>query len=249
VPFTTTSSLLPFGLTALSVVATFLGGIFTLRLTLKERLHYVLSFSAGALLGAAFFDLLPESIDLVTSGAPVVAAAGFAFYLVLTYWVGEKRARAGDFAAASLALHSLLDGTAIGLAFKAGAAVGIPVALAIISHDFADGVNTVGVILRNRPEGSPTYHSAPQAALQARAFRWLIVDALAPMVGVLGALLFTAPREALGAGLAFFAGTFIYIGAVDLLPGKQHAYPRGRTLLCVLGGMLAMYAARKLGSV
>ena len=42
--------------------ATLIGGLFALHL--KDRLHLVLGFSAGAILAVAFFDLLPEAIFL-----------------------------------------------------------------------------------------------------------------------------------------------------------------------------------------
>ena len=40
--------------------ATLLGGLFALRF--KDKLHLILGFSAGAVIGLAFFDLLPEAI-------------------------------------------------------------------------------------------------------------------------------------------------------------------------------------------
>jgi ZIP family zinc transporter len=42
-----------------ALISTFLGGIFALRF--KDKLHLILGFSAGAIIGVAFFDLLPES--------------------------------------------------------------------------------------------------------------------------------------------------------------------------------------------
>ncbi len=40
-------------------VMTLLGGLFALYL--QDRLHLILGFSAGAVIGVAFFDLVPES--------------------------------------------------------------------------------------------------------------------------------------------------------------------------------------------
>ena len=63
--------------------ATYLGGLFALKL--KDRLHLVLGFSAGALLGVAFFDLLPEALSLGSSVHTIMmlVALGFAIYLLL----------------------------------------------------------------------------------------------------------------------------------------------------------------------
>src|SRR4051812_47493885 len=68
-----------------TAAATLLGGLFALRL--KDQLHLILGFSAGAVVAVAFFDLLPESIHIGTAYDPSVllsvAALGFLMYLAL----------------------------------------------------------------------------------------------------------------------------------------------------------------------
>ena len=93
-----------------------------------------------------------------------------------------------------LCLHSLLDGVAIGLAFQASRAVGIVVAIAVLTHDFSDGINTMNIVLKNR-----------RRAL-AGAFRWLLLDAAgAGRSASLSTYLFTLPGERFGTALALFA--------------------------------------------
>jgi len=78
--------MLTFAIACAAFCATFAGGLFAL--WLKDKLHLVLGFSAGAVIGVAFFDLLPEAIDL---GQPFHspeaimswAALGFLIYLAL----------------------------------------------------------------------------------------------------------------------------------------------------------------------
>ena len=48
-------------LTALASLSTLLGGWLALRA--RKHIHLLLGFGAGVLLGATFFDLLPEAID------------------------------------------------------------------------------------------------------------------------------------------------------------------------------------------
>ena len=102
-------------------VSTLAGGM--LALGLRDKLHLILGFSAGAVIGVAFFDLLPESIDTARgfqSPAVILAwsALGFLSYLVLDRVLlvhggaVPPRASAG---ALVLCAHSLLDGVAIGL--------------------------------------------------------------------------------------------------------------------------------------
>ena len=210
--------------------STMLGGLFALRL--KDQLHLILGFSAGAVVGVAFFDLMPEALELATKtyAIPTVVstvALGFLIYLVLdraillhSHHEEASRGRAG---AGTLSLHSFLDGVGIGLAFHVSAAVGAVVAVAVLAHDFSDGINTVNFVLKNHGE-------------RARAFRWLLVDALAPVVGVLATFFVAVPEEKLGLLLALFSGFFLYIGASDLIPESHHGHPvRWTTFMTVLG--------------
>ena len=65
---------------------TLLGGTFALRF--KDRLHLILGFSAGAVIGVAFFDLIPEAIELAgkhlrVSQVTSLVAVGFVLFMIL----------------------------------------------------------------------------------------------------------------------------------------------------------------------
>lgn len=223
-------------------VATFVGGSFALRF--RDQLHLILGFSAGAVAGVALFDLLPEAISLGTRyhSPPTVAlciAAGLFGYLVLDRLIllhthsEEEHAehanvRRGAFGALTLSAHSFLDGVAIGVGFQASVAIGLVVTVAVLTHDFSDGINTVNLVLRNGGE-------------RGRAFRWLLVDAVAPVAGVASTLLFRIPESALGLVLAVFVGTFLYLSAADLIPESHHRHPRALTTLMTLLGAGVLY--------
>ena len=230
-----------------TVISTFLGGLFALRF--KDKLHLILGFSAGALIGVAFFDLLPEALALagkqyqpefITS----IVALGFLLYMGIDRLVtlhahdaehagGESR---GTLGAGSLTFHSFLDGLAIGLAFQVSSAVGAIVTTAVLVHDFSDGINTVNLVLKNN--GSVK-----------KAFRWLIIDALAPAFGALSTLFFTLPESALGIILAVFCGFFLYIGASDLLPESYHGHPTKWTTFMTALGMGVLFVAVTLAGI
>jgi zinc transporter ZupT len=215
--------------------STMLGGYFALRL--KDQLHLILGFSAGAVMGVAFFDLMPESLDLASgkyaaSEVLGIVALGFALYMVvdrllLGHSHNDPRA-IGNFGAGTLSIHSFLDGVAIGLGFKVSATVGLIVAAAVLTHDFSDGINTVNFVLKNNGEKS-------------RARRWLFVDALAPVVGVLSTLIFSISGPVLGLLLALYAGFFLYIGASDLVPESYHAHPVSWTTVATVLGMGVLF--------
>jgi ZIP family zinc transporter len=218
--------------------ATMLGGWAALQLS--QRLHLVLGFSAGAVIAVAFFDLLPEALSLETGEARTVvtaAAAGFFLYLLFDRLV-SLQARDGtnwraQIGAGSFSAHSLLDGFAIGIAFQAGQAVGFVVAAAVLVHDFSDGLNTVNVVVKNGGE-------------RKTALRWLVIDALAPLLGAGLSLAVSPPRAILALLLAGFSGFFLYIGASDLLPESQRAFPRPWTTIATLLGAGTLYLATRL---
>lgn len=225
-----------------------LGGLFALRL--RDRLHLILGFSAGAIIGVAFFDLLPEALELGSvsyepSTILAVTALGFLVYLGLDRLMAlhghdgdeeHAHARRGIAGASALSLHSFLDGIGIGLAFQVSSAVGVVVAAAVLAHDFSDGINTVNMIIKN-------------GGARARALRWLAVDALAPVAGILATLLFSVTDEHLGLLLALFAGFFLYIGASDLVPESHHKHPTLWTTAMTIAGATVLFFAIRLAGV
>ena len=218
-------------------VSTLTGGLLALRL--RDKLHLILGFSAGAVIGVAFFDLLPEAVgfgEKFHSPAAILSftAIGFLAYLVLDRMLlFHGDAPRGPFAAGVLCIHSLLDGVAIGLAFQTSHQVGIVVAMAVLTHDFSDGINTMSVMLKN-------------GGSRSHALSWLLADALAPVLGIASTYFFTLPGDGFGTALALFAGFFIYIGASDLIPESYHAHPKFLTTVMTLAGAAALYLATAL---
>lgn len=233
--------------------ATFLGGLLALRF--KDKLHLILGFSAGAVIGVAFFDLIPEAIELSEGFYDVdvvasVIALGFVAYLLFDRFIGghshtaeeccakhnHTQIKRGVLKAGSISVHSFLDGMAIGLAFQVAPEVGAVVAVAVLIHHFSDGLNTVNMI--TRANGS-----------KKLALRWLAIDSLAPAMGVLSTLFFTVSQPILGVVLALFAGSFLYIGAADLLPESHHNHPTWWTTISTVLGILVLYFAIQLAGV
>ncbi len=223
-----------------TATATMLGGMLALRFS--DKLHLILGFSAGAVIGVAFFDLLPESLELAGSAvAPGVmtsiVALGFLVYLFLDRLVmlhahtdEHDHSHGGILGAGSLAIHSVLDGIGIGFAFQLSPSIGAIVAAAVLTHDFSDGLNTVNMIMS-------------AGGSQARAFRWLVVDAIAPVAGIIITLFFTVSAPVLAVILAAFCGFFLYIGTSDLLPESHHRHPTAWTSVMTALGVFVMYVA------
>ena len=189
--------------------ATLAGG--GLALALKGRTRWLMGFTTGAVVGVAVLELLPSAwraAEPASRGPAALVWAGLAFlaYLgldrLLSAAIGQASTHRGHLGAASLTLHSLMDGLVVGLAFHASPAIGATVAAAVIAHDLSDGVNTVNLSLGGG--------SSP-----AVARRWLVADALAPTVGICLAQVLAIPQPGLSPLLAALAGLLLYAGAGD----------------------------------
>jgi ZIP family zinc transporter len=225
-------------LAALTVLSTLAGGFVALRLS--RDLGTAIALTGGVVVAVALFHVLPEAIEAV--GEPnrvgLLVGVGFvAFFLaerllVLHHRDEPEQARAhaqvGAFGAAGLSLHSFIDGLGIGLAFDLDTTTGLLVFLAVISHDFADGLNTVSFVLR-------------QSNDRRRAVRWLTVDAAAPLAGAIVGTSLHVSAHTLGQLLAVYAGFFLFMGATDLLP-HAHEHPSAKRVALTVAGFAGILA-------
>ena len=196
---------------------TIIGGAAAIKF--KKYLPYFFSFAAGSLIAVSFLDLLPESLEISESiGLPtryIMLIVVFSFFLYsllerffLTHDIehgGSHGHIMGPIGAGSLVIHSFFDGVAIGSAFYVSTSMGFIVALAVLSHNFTDGINTVTIMLKNK-------HNTKKAII------FLIMGALAPVLGILLTSAIVIPQNVLAIILAIFTGEFLYIGAATLLP-------------------------------
>lgn len=243
-------------LALLPFASTLLGGAAVLRL--RHRLHPIMGFAAGVVVTTALADLLPEAWDQVGPGHGELvggaAICGFLAFSVLEAFLHRQSFEHGHPPSADphhphehelephgsgsgifgwvgtlgLIAHSTLDGLAIGLGFQASASVGVLITMAVVGHDFADGMNVVTL--------------AFTGGLRRRhAMTVLLLDAVAPVIGVaIGGLVPVSHRQ-LGLLLAVFSGVFIAIGAGHLLPEAQHREPGIRLVaLAALGAALVL---------
>lgn len=242
-----TVAVLVFGVALLTFVSTMLGGLVALRAT--THIGAIIALGAGVRIGAAFFDLAPEAANELGSidTAMVFAGVGFlAFYILerLTLLhvghesgqVLDRHEHVGILGAGGMSVHSFLDGVALGAAFHAGIEIGLLVAVVVVLHDLSDGIGTVSVLMAND-------------ATRRTAFRWLLVDAAAPMVGALVTFALTISGPALGALLGVFVGFFLYVGGAELLPEAHRKERSSWVMLATIAGALFIYAATRIVQV
>lgn len=221
------------------------GGVVAMRAV--RSVAAIIAVGAGIRIGAAFFDLIPESIDQLggsIEAAMIFTAVGFlAFYAVeklTALHVGHETAaelehgqaehrHVGLIGATGMSAHSFLDGVALAAALVVGGGLGLVIAAVVIVHRFSDGIGIVSLLLASR---------TPPVV----AYRWVGVVAIAPVLGVLVGIIIPVPDRVLGGMLAVFAGFFLYIGAAELLP-EAHRAGRSRWLVvATLAGVVAIYA-------
>ncbi len=230
-----------------SFITTLAGGLYALKY--REKLHYIASFSAGVLLGVCFFDIVPEIFEIATEHALSITPAlgmiviGFLFIHLLEKmavihsrheeeYAEHRHPAVGLVGAGGLAAHSFLDGIGIGLAFQVSTEIGIAVSIAVIAHDFCDGLNTVTLLLVNKNT-------------RKKALQLLALDALAPILGALSTLLFHIPNNILLLYLGFFVGFLLYISASDLLPEAHSKHSSYTMLLLTALGALLMFVVTR----
>ncbi|HEY6731595.1 MAG TPA: ZIP family metal transporter [Solirubrobacterales bacterium] len=232
-------------LAGLTVLATLAGGRIGLRFS--NHLETLLALTGGVVVAIALLDVLPEGIEGVgdLDLATALVAAGFlAFFFAERLLVLHDREeavetlsseRVGILGAAGLSAHSFLDGLAIGFAFGVDSATGFLVFIAVIGHDFADGLNTVSYVLR-------------RSGTRRTAVKWLTIDALAPLVGAIVGSQIAISDQSLGYVLCVYCGIFLYIGASDLLPEAHSQGSWARVALTALG-FAVIFAITRLAGI
>ena len=198
------------------------------------------------LITTSLLDLLPQTFRLATSvhvlleSVMALTVVGFLFLYVISRLItahvfskdGEyievKHPLGGLFATSELSVHSFIDGLAIGFGFEADIHVGIIIAIAVICHDFTDGLSTVSVMLNS---GNSLKNS----------LRMLFLDAVAPVLGAVATLFFEVQQYYIVLLLPFFAGGFLYLGASDLLPEAHEKNPQTLTLISCITGFVLIF--------
>jgi ZIP family zinc transporter len=233
---------------SLATCSTLAGGY--LAIAARRRIHLLMGLGAGVLLGAVFFDLLPESLAVAQDQGwsprvvlAIVVGGFLLFYLTERLLVlhacaeedcdNQVHNRLGRFSVIGLIVHSTLDGAAIGAASLVNWRTGLLVAMAVIVHDTSDGLNTILLV---------THGEQPRRS----DIMFLVADALAPVMGALLALIILPPPRALIVFLGFASGFFLYTATSDLLPEAHRRSPSIMVAIATVFGILFIGVAVRL---
>jgi zinc and cadmium transporter len=201
-------------------------GVITLSFSTKKInkiLLYLVSFSAGALLGDAFLHLIPETtqkfgFSLITAASLLSAIIVFLIVEKIIKWhhchdaecheEGEKHTFThmnliGD------GIHNLLDGLLIASSYLVSIPLGIATTLAVILHEIPQEIGDYGVLLHG-------------GFTKIQAIKANFLTALMAFVGaIIAIILFNSIEAFTEFILPFTAGAFIYIAGTDLIPEIQ----------------------------
>lgn len=208
----------------------------------KQVAKYFVSFAAGALLGAAFFDLLVEGIaeypTQVTAIFGWVTVGFLIFFLIekLLLWHhhshahGDEEEREGVLNSLIItgdAIHNFIDGTIIGATYLISPSLGFVTALAVFFHEIPQELGDFSIMIRS-------------GMSRRRVIAWNIFGALVSPLGAIATIFLAGRISSIVMPLiGIAAGSFIYIAAADLVPEihreKKPLQMLGQVLLLLVG--------------
>lgn len=214
--------------------------------TLDKITLFLVSLSAGALIGGAFLHLLPEAaheLDLELMFLIVLISFIFFFFLEkLLFW---RHCHKGEcpihtFGYMNLvgdSLHNFIDGLVIASTFLVDIKLGIITTLAIALHEIPQEIGDFGVLIH--------------AGFEKK--KALVINFLVALTVLLGGIVgyFASFRieSTVPYLLPFAAGGFIYIASSDLMPEIRKETNLKKSLLSFLIfilGIAIMYGAKLL---
>jgi len=222
-------------------------GIFAISIKLnklRKILFYLISFSAGALLGDAFLHLIPHAIEhegysIQISLIVLLGILVMFFVEKVVHWRHCHEPTCDDhphpFAIMNLVgdvVHNLIDGLIIGASYLVAFPVGVATTLAVIFHEVPQEIGDFSVLVHG-------------GFSKGKALFFNFLTALTAVLGVIIALIVGAKAHHLvDLLIPFAAGSFIYIAGSDLIPEmhKEVGFWKGiLQLSLIIAGMAIMF--------
>jgi len=224
--------------TVVSLIS-FVGVIFIgLKESLLRRIVMVLvGFASGTLLGGAFFDLLPEAVNMINPPITIfyfVILGIIVFFCIekFLYWrhCHEEKCQVHTFAYISLVgdgVHNFIDGMIIAATFVLGFELGFITTLAVISHEIPQEIGDFGVLIYS-------------GLGKRKALTYNFISALTAILGAIVTYYVVYLRSNYALLVPFAAGGFIYIAATDLMPELHKKSHAGESIIQLLSILLGL---------
>jgi zinc and cadmium transporter len=224
--------------TVVSLIS-FVGVIFIgLKESLLRRIVMVLvGFASGTLLGGAFFDLLPEAVNMINPPITIfyfVILGIIVFFCIekFLYWrhCHEEKCQVHTFAYISLVgdgVHNFIDGMIIAATFVFSFELGFITTLAVISHEIPQEIGDFGVLIYS-------------GLGKRKALTYNFISALTAILGAIVTYYVVYLRSNYALLVPFAAGGFIYIAATDLMPELHKKSHAGESIIQLLSILLGL---------
>ncbi|MDF1498186.1 MAG: ZIP family metal transporter [Patescibacteria group bacterium] len=195
-------------------------GIFTifLKRELTDRIiHILVAFAIGSLLGAAFFDILPEIAQSGNENIFAYVLFGLLMFFVMERYIYWHHCHSGNCKNSHHhpvtylnligdAFHNFVDGALIAASFLVSVPIGIVTIFAIATHEIPQELSDFAILVHG-------------GFSKKRAMIFNFLSSLTAILGVVITFLFAKKIEGLiPIILAVAAGGFIYIATADLIP-------------------------------
>jgi len=200
---------------------------------LGRLLMVLVAFASGSMIGAAFFDLIPEAVE-TGSNVWLFIVTGIMFFFVMEkflYWrhCHDENCQVHSFAYLNLigdGVHNFVDGALIAGSFLISSSLGFTTTLAVVFHEIPQELGDYGVLVYG-------------GLARKKALTYNFLSAATAFVGALTAYALSSQVQGLpGLLVPFAAGGFIYIAATDLMP-ELHKRTQPRDSLIQLSTLLA----------
>ena len=224
------------------MIGTTLGGIVgvNIKVISNKFLGFILEFAAGLMTAMICFDLIPESLEIVSIGICIIGIfLGIISMVICDNFISKinkknskynSLLKTGIIIGIGLTIHNFPEGLAIGSGFVVSNQLGLSLAIAIAIHDFPEGISMAV------PMSKGGFSKAKVIILTA-------ISGITTGFGALaGAIIGNVSVELIGISLAFAAGTMLYITSCELIPESNKLY-KGRfaSLGNILGLILGIF--------
>jgi len=184
---------------------------------IKKILLILVAFAAGVMLGASFFDVLPEAVQILGENIFFYVLVGILIFFTVERYIHwhhchhyhEKHEEIQPMAYLNLigdGVHNFIDGTIIAASFLTGLQLGIISTIAIVAHEIPQEMGDFAILVKSglKPKKALFYN---------------LLTAFLCVIGGLITLFFANSFQNIAPILLSLAGGgFIYLSLVDIVP-------------------------------
>ncbi len=241
-----TETYLPILLGLLASANVLFGG--SLVIYLKKYFNIILGFAGGVMLSVVTLNIIPEIMELHEQlNFPLEIALYsilfglLGFHLISFFFplhehghhedhthhnhTNHLKKSSGIYGAIFMIIHSFIDGFGIGAGFLLSTELGLAISVAVIMHNFSDGINTTATLI----------HSQASSKLFKILFG---LNILAPLTGVLASMFLELNEYFVFIYLGLFSGSILYLAISDILPHAHSEKHKISPIIATLVGIL-----------